>query len=338
MILPKAGMAEIYTKMMARYRLAAPAMRPSSKVVEFLEITDAGEVIMDDRITYKSPKEFFFPQYEKLMTFVRCSADLPDESTTLVPDFEREERGLIIFGVRPCDLTALGIVTKVLTQGKFTDPYFATRLENSIIIGVGCREKKTGCFCELLTLDKSYSENCDLFLEDMEDSYRVQYVSDKGKEKLAEFIPGLEADAPAPTDLQPFFFLPSKEKNIEAKNIFDNVNWGQVAEICQGCGLCSFVCPTCHCFDFKDVEQNGAFCRYRTWDSCMNPKFTLHASGHNPRESKTERFRQRVLHKYLYFPQNVGETACTGCGRCIRSCPAGMNFKQIIEGIMEELI
>lgn len=68
----------------------------------------------------------------------------------------------------------------------------------------------------------------------------------------------------------------------------------------------------------------------------MFPKFTLHASGHNPRASKKERVRQRVLHKYLYLKQNHGLTGCTGCGRCLRSCPAGMNIKIIISKIMED--
>jgi len=69
----------------------------------------------------------------------------------------------------------------------------------------------------------------------------------------------------------------------------------------------------------------------------MYPKFTLHASGHNPRETVKERFRQRILHKYLYVNKNFGYVACTGCGRCIRSCPTGMNIRKVVESIMEVL-
>ena len=119
--------------------------------------------------------------------------------------------------------------------------------------------------------------------------------------------------------------------------MFDKIDWVKYTDICQGCGLCTFICPTCHCFEFKDVDENGSVCRYRNWDSCMFPKFTVHASGHNPRASIKERYRQRVLHKYSYIPKNFGYVSCTGCGRCIRSCPAGVNIRSIVEGITEDL-
>jgi ferredoxin len=42
-----------------------------------------------------------------------------------------------------------------------------------------------------------------------------------------------------------------------------------------------------------------------------------------------------VLHKYLYVMQNTGLIACTGCGRCVRSCPVGINIKSVAESLME---
>ena len=346
MTISKSGMKEILTNIMAQYSVIAPAYRPDGKVVEFLKISDPDTVITDDQTAYKSPKEFFFPSCEKLLSYGEneATAHLSNEKT-------------IVFSVRPCDLEALATMAKVFATGTFGDPYFSARHENSLLIGVGCREKKPGCFCERLGVDMGYSNKCDLFLENTGDSYHVRYVSDKGRKQLSPYM-DLEHFENIPIDhtheyktTTPNHVSLEKhtphESNIAPENIlslpadttkaFEEINWDAITETCIGCGLCTFICPTCHCFDFKDVKEGAADCRYRVWDSCMYPKFTLHASGHNPRPSKAERFRQRVLHKYVYVPQNVGETACTGCGRCVRSCPAGMNLPQIVTGIMEAL-
>jgi ferredoxin len=323
MIISKEGVKSAFTKMLAEYRLAAPAS--NGKVVDFLEISDVNDVVMDDRIAYKSPKEFYFPRNEKLMSFG------DDEAMASKP-----EKTTIVFGVKPCDLEALDTMTKIFTEGKYEDPFFAAHVANTLVIGVGCLEKKSGCFCERLPVNKEYSDKCDMFLEDSGDNYKVLYVSDRGKETLVKFFPDLKDFVnPAPkekTTVDPLA-LPT-DATLKA---FEKVDWEPYTETCQGCGLCTFICPTCHCFGFRDVEEDGVACRYRNWDSCMFAKFTLHASGHNPRETKVERYRQRVLHKYVYVPQNVGQIACTGCGRCLRSCPAGVSIHNIVQGIKEEL-
>jgi len=161
-----------------QYRLVAPAS--NGKKIDFLEITDIDEIIMDDHIPYKSPKEFFFPRCEKLLSF--CG----DRVEPCKP-----EKPTIIFGVKPCDLEALDVMAEVFMEGKFKDPFFAAHLENNLLIGVGCSNKKEGCFCNYLSVDMRYSNKCDLFLENIEDSYRVCYVSGKGREKLSPFIPEL---------------------------------------------------------------------------------------------------------------------------------------------------
>ena len=59
----------------------------------------------------------------------------------------------------------------------------------------------------------------------------------------------------------------------------------------------------------------------------------MHASGHNPRPRQWNRFRQRVYHKFLYYPEKFGRLLCTGCGRCIDACPAGMDLIEVLEGL-----
>ena len=113
--------------------------------------------------------------------------------------------------------------------------------------------------------------------------------------------------------------------------IFDSDKWEKLSESCLGCGTCTFVCPTCQCYDIKDFDTGHGIKRYRTWDSCMYADFTKMAHG-NSRNAQMQRFRQRFMHKLVYFPDNNdGEFGCVGCGRCLSRCPISMNIKVIKE-------
>ena len=110
-----------------------------------------------------------------------------------------------------------------------------------------------------------------------------------------------------------------------------NEVWVEQSLRCLGCGACAFVCPTCSCFDIQDERQRYGGVRLRCWDSCGFGLFTLHASGHNPRAKQSERWRQRVMHKFSYQPERLGLLGCVGCGRCSRTCPADMNLAQHVQ-------
>ena len=55
------------------------------------------------------------------------------------------------------------------------------------------------------------------------------------------------------------------------------------------------------------------------------------AHGNN-RTSQMQRFRQRFMHKLVYFPaNNDGMYSCVGCGRCVDKCPASLNIVKVIK-------
>jgi len=311
----------------------------TGKVIEFqqtdsFDINIIQNILKDENISYKSMKEFFFPQNELMFTF--NNDDVSDN--TDIP-------GYVIFGARPCDLEALRVLNTVYTTGKYKDTFFKKHLDANLVIGIGCRNQKPGCFCTEMGIDPEFSDFCDIMLVESGEDYSIVHLSDKGIEaidktggqcrclienKTPTQSPCLKTQAQSPC-----LTLGSER---EDSDYFDIIDWEKITKACKGCGICTYICPTCYCFDFKDTLEKGTAKRYKCWDSCMYPKFTLHASGHNPRDKRYERYRQRVLHKYKYVPDNFdGTVACTGCGRCIRSCPVGINIKNIVTQILNKV-
>ena len=115
---------------------------------------------------------------------------------------------------------------------------------------------------------------------------------------------------------------------------FNSKVWPELASGCLSCCSCTYVCPTCHCYDIRDYKvSDDRTERFRCWDSCMNKEFTKMAAV-NPRKTKVERFRQRYMHKLVYFPENnEGTFACVGCGRCLAKCPVHLNIVKVAKAL-----
>jgi ferredoxin len=119
------------------------------------------------------------------------------------------------------------------------------------------------------------------------------------------------------------------------KGMFEHPIWEDLSSNCQNCGICTYVCPSCHCFDIQVKSWGEEGYRFRCWDSCMYGEYTAEAGGGNPRPTTKERFRNRFLHKLEFFSERYGYPLCTGCGRCIVACPTGINIVNIINEVKE---
>ena len=161
-------------------------------------------------------------------------------------------------------------------------------------------------------------------------------------EELLSSLPLLEEGEKPEQDRSVFEKLPLRDLDWSAfggermMERFNAPQWASLAESCLGCGTCTFVCPTCQCYDIKDFNTGGGVKRYRCWDSCMYSDFTLMSAG-QPRPTQLERFRQRFMHKLVYYPANhEGEFGCVGCGRCLQKCPISMNIVKVARALGEE--
>jgi len=327
-ILAKTDMKKFIELLIKDHRkVFAPVSRKGR--VLFTEVSSADEVKLDYRNTDLSPKGLFLPQCEAICTFTGDAF----QEVPLTKDKQ------VVFGMRPCDAAALSHLDRVFTEGSQKDPCWLARRENTVIISIACSDPLDSCFCTSVDGSPVAKKGSDIMVYTIDDTLLFEAFTEKGKALLtlaSSFLKkpkesALEArqkyESAAVKKVPALNLADIKEK---LRGCFDLTLWSSIAERCLGCGVCTYLCPTCHCFDITDQTDGERGRRIRSWDSCQYSLFTLHASGHNPRPSKKERMRQRILHKFLYAQDNFKETFCVGCGRCIRSCPVNLDIKETI--------
>jgi ferredoxin len=251
------------------------------------------------------------------------------------------EREQVIFGIRPCDARSLRLMDTVF-NGQYKDSYYLNKREKTTLIGLACFTPDDACFCPTFGIDPASGEDVDILFSDIGDRYLVEASTTKGialLDRFAEFFSELRGDEERLREAQKAGLAKMKKLDVSAiadkiAPLYEGDYWESIGMKCLGCGICTYLCPTCHCFDIADVNLDEGGERFRCWDSCMFPEFTLMASGENPRPNRKTRVQQRFFHKLKYFHDRSAALACVGCGRCIRYCPVNINIAQIIEDIV----
>lgn len=290
--------------------------------------------------TVKSPKDIFFPQSENLYT---CTQE---DGKLVVTQENRCQQPFVVFGIKACDVAGIAVLDRVFLSNP-VDSYYASRRENGVIVSLACNRPAISCFCGTFGID------CAAPGGDVETWLTGEYLywlpkTQKGEgltEKIRCLLECCE-DAPV-ADLQEEIKnicqkLPLKNLDVSRwtedslEELFDSPLWEQLYQPCLACGTCTFVCPTCQCYDIRDYDTGSGVQRYRCWDSCMYSDFTMMAHGNN-RTSQMQRFRQRFMHKLAYFPaNNDGMFSCVGCGRCVDKCPSHLNIVKVIKAFGKE--
>lgn len=248
-----------------------------------------------------------------------------------------------MIGLKLCDVKAISVLDAIyLKQGPFQDPYYAARRENLALIATVCDDPRWSCFCTSVGNLDEWRKSADVMITDLGDKIYVEPTTDTG-EKLTQ---GDFFKSPSPEDTAKksevwtkLLALPKRSfagQDITAKVNWEEPIWAEMAKKCLGCGICSYMCPSCSCFDIQDETIGSTIERYRCRDTCQSCDFTLMGAGHNPRPEKTMRVRQRVMHKFKYQPEQYSLLGCTGCGRCVESCPVNIDMREIISRIMSE--
>jgi len=290
--------------------------------------------------TARSAKDLFFPQVENLVNF-----KVSGKQIQIIENRDPAEP-FTVFGVRACDCASFDILDRVFLSEP-QDTYYANRRKNSTVITMACSRPAETCFCGAFGIDATDPKGDVTCWMDGENLY-WRANTEKGAaltEKLTCLTDGDDTAVAVQQEAAKAILkkLPLNGLDLEGFNgenmmkLFNSEKWAALSESCLGCGTCTFVCPTCQCYDVQDFDTGSEVKRFRCWDSCMYSDFTMMAHGTN-RPTQKERFRQRFMHKLVYFPNNnEGVFGCVGCGRCLQKCPIHMNIVKVAKSLKEEL-
>ena len=301
---------------------------------------ESKEVCLTDLNTVKSPKDIFFPQSENLVAFKRG-----DKTIEVIENRDPSEP-TVVFGVRACDLKGFEVLDKVFLAEP-VDTFYQERRNKVAIVALACGEPDETCFCTTFGIDPTnpvadataWIVDGELYLK--ANNEKGENLINLAKDVLSE-TDGSKVKAQQENVKKILDKLPLKDLSLDGfdeehmMEKFESEKWKELSQGCLGCGTCTFVCPTCQCYDIRDFDTGNGIKRFRCWDSCMYSDFTKMAHGNN-RNSQVERFRQRFMHKLVYFPaNNDGMYSCVGCGRCLQKCPISMNIAKVIRAFGED--
>ena len=319
-------------------QLWLPLLDEKSDIVDFSLWREGATARLCGK-TDKSGKDFFFPQSEDIVSFKTEGKEIR------INEADRASAPFVVFGMRGCDSKGMEVLDRVfLSEPK--DTFYEARRNVGTVVSLACGLPDESCFCTAFGVDPAAPAG-DVTAWIVGDILYWKPLTDKG-EQLTSALSSVLEDAGADGDkavteeqakiaamMKEMPFNAIKLPNVtpeELEKFFELPIWAKLSESCLGCGPCTFVCPTCQCYDIQDrPAKDGGVRRFRCWDSCMYSDFTLMAHG-NPRTTQLQRFRQRFMHKLVYFPQNNdGMYSCVGCGRCVEKCPSSLNIVKVIK-------
>ena len=324
-ILDKNKIDQVLKKWSENYEVYAP--QKVERFSQFLPVGPESKLALGEpNNTRYPPKALFFPQSEIMLRY--------NDRFGQLDEIQSEPKQRILFGIRPCDAQAMTLLDTVFSTEENSDPYWNTKRKDTLLIGLGCSEPPQTCFCTTVGGSPFNHEGLDALMTELDNSLFVEVFSKEAEKLFSEFSTASEdqqqqieiIQSHAVESMSPAFQTTDLKQKLDT--IFGSDFWGDTAESCLGCGVCTFLCPTCFCFDIVDEVQRSE--RVRNWDTCMFRIYSQEASGHNPRPSRKERTRQRLMHKYSYWLDHIGEIGCTGCGRCVRFCPVGLDIRSML--------
>ncbi len=327
-LINKDSLEILYNHLSGHNKIYAP-VKTSNNKVEYRYNPAFADVTFDHIRSALSVKNLVFPKVENLMYYTTTKTE-----TTVVEADVNKIQDVVLWGAHPCDTAAYDVLRSIFCWD-INDNYFLKRLEKLVVIGLSCKAADEFCFCTSVDLSPDSTKGSDILLSPLQNgAYKAEILTEKGS-NLVSSHPGLfekfsKEEALIAVVKKKF------DSGLVTKKLagnFEHPFWVENSLRCLGCGACAYVCPTCACFDIQDETKGKNGHRYRSWDSCGFGLFTLHTSGHNPRSVQSQRWRQRLMHKFSYMPERNNSLGCVGCGRCSSGCPVDMNIAEQLEAL-----
>lgn len=319
------------------YSLTGPVRDQSTHL--FKELDDGEFPDMDYRETALSPKSILFPQSEVMLTY---TTDKGKDDCNVMKEPSRKYENRAILGLRPYDAKSFQMLKLNFDTEEYKDPYWLNAYNACTFIGLADNTPSAFDFSTSCGTGPFDEDGLDVLLVNTGDKYLAKVLSEKGQswmdaagftseagDTASALIEEMKNKAEAAITSTISFNKIAEKTVLE---LFEADHWEETAFACINCGTCTYSCPTCWCFDIQDEMKGTEGVRMKNWDSCMTGLFTMHGSGHNPREHAWQRTRQRFMHKLKYFSDKYEQgIMCVGCGRCIRQCPANIDIREIAE-------
>ncbi len=342
-IISPVALKEWVNQLTTQFSVYAPVQNKGD--YDYTKITSSDQIAFDFDRTRMSLKGFFLKPEEKLMS---TSAS---KGGSIAPAIDAKKR--VVFGARPCDITALNLTDDVFVSD-FHDPYYMTRRNSTLIVGIRCTEKCRTCFCGTMDSHNPLT-GYDIMLTELETGeFLIQGGSIEGERVIRQSkqLSRESSESDRSSILKTFkniteTFTP-EVPTMGLKAIIDlghtQLLWEKYQETCLSCGQCVFVCPTCWCFDVK--EQVGAdptdfgnidkTTRIRRWASCLYQDYHTVSGGHIFMPKVGSRLENYYKHKLRGIPEKFGVWGCVGCGRCVSTCPVGIDIRKSIKELTGE--
>ena len=282
-------------------------------------------------------KSFYFKVRETVATYPGDTSFLDDEP------------GFVLVGAKNCDLRSLECLDQAFAASEPRDPFWVSRREKALVVGADCSDPASTCFCTLLGMTPYPQDSFDIAVAAVSDGLVVEVGSEKGRKALE--IDGVTLNAATGAQLA------ERDRNrrevreqVERQNNefetsrpfaelvaggFESPAWTKYAGRCREDAACLAICPTCHCFVLFDQHNGESNERIRVWDFCYLRGYTRCGGGHTARATGSDRFKNKYVKKFEFFPAKFDMVACTGCGRCIEACLARIDMRQVLHDLEE---
>jgi formate hydrogenlyase subunit 6/NADH:ubiquinone oxidoreductase subunit I len=288
----------------------------------------------------QSWKKFLFPPTIRLFSAFR------NGKTVTLPGNGMNETGvpvkkLAFFGVRSCELHAIGIQDKVFIGPSYQDPHYRRLREQLFVVAVNCSRPSDTCFCTSMATGPKATGGFDIALTEVADASGIFYLAEGGTKLGEDVLMSVEHRPAGTEDLAKAESVlnsaaASMQKMLDTTDIkellyqnHEHPEWEKVAARCLTCTNCTMVCPTCFCHTIDDATDlvGSEGIRNRRWDSCFTLDFS-YIHGGSVRISSKARYRQWMTHKLAAWIDQFGTSGCVGCGRCITWCPVAIDITE----------
>ncbi len=292
-----------------------------------------------------SLKKYLYPPHHTLWTASRNKGNFTVKEN--IPNL----KPLAIIGLRACDLKAMFVQDRVLTQGEYKDSYYQLRRNSLFIVAVNCSRSVSTCFCTSMGSGPSVTNDFDLALTELITNTTHKFRLEVGSDKGLDVVKNLKFKAATNKELNDAKEVIKKTTNsitrqldlhhldVILKGSHDHKIWDEIGKECLNCGNCTMACPTCFCHTLEDTtDLTGSTAqRTRRWDSCFTIEFSyLH--GGSVRTSSGARYRHWMTHKLATWIEQFDMSGCVGCGRCITWCPVGIDITEVAQTLRQTVL